>query len=86
MPLRIRCTHSRTDKMSAGKSRAAYMREYRKSRRLEENNCNNVPKRAKLSDERQREYRETHRNISAENMHNYRKPKSQEKKTSIYVN
>jgi hypothetical protein len=35
---------SRTDKMSAGNSRAACMREYKKSKRLEEGNCNNVPK------------------------------------------
>jgi hypothetical protein len=33
--------------MSAGNSRAAYMTEYRKRRRLEDN-CNNVPKRTKL--------------------------------------
>jgi hypothetical protein len=37
---------SRTDKMSAGNSRAAYMRQYRKRKRLEEDNCNNVPKRS----------------------------------------
>jgi hypothetical protein len=43
---------SRTDKMSAGNSRAAYMREYRKGGRLEEDNCNNVPKRSKLHAER----------------------------------
>jgi hypothetical protein len=60
---------SRTDKMSAGNSRAAYMREYRKRKRLQENNCNNVPKRTKLHAERQREYRETHKNLSAEYMH-----------------
>jgi hypothetical protein len=34
---------SRTDKMCAGNSRGAYMREYRKRQRLEEDNCNNVP-------------------------------------------
>jgi hypothetical protein len=34
--------------MSAGDSRAAYMREYRKRKRLEEDNDNNVPKRANL--------------------------------------
>jgi hypothetical protein len=54
--------------MSAGKSRAAYMREYRKKKRLEEDNCNNVPKGTKLHAKRQREYRETHTNISAEYM------------------
>jgi hypothetical protein len=43
--------------MSAGNSRAAYMREYRKRKRLEEDNCNNVPKRTKLNAERQRDYR-----------------------------
>jgi hypothetical protein len=64
--------------MSAGMSRAVYMREYRKSKRLQEDNCNNVPKRTKLNAERQREYRETHRNTSAENVHNYRKPEAQE--------
>jgi hypothetical protein len=45
---------------------------------LEKDNYNNVPKRAKLNAERQREYRETHKNISAENTHNYRKRKAQE--------
>jgi hypothetical protein len=49
----------------AGSSRAAYMREYRKRRRLEEK-WNNVTKRTKLNAERQREYRETHKNLSAE--------------------
>jgi hypothetical protein len=39
-------------KMSAGNSRDAYMREYRKRKRLEEDNCNNVPKRTKLRAER----------------------------------
>jgi hypothetical protein len=34
---------SRGDKMSAGNNRAAYMWEYRKRKRLEEDNCNNVP-------------------------------------------
>jgi hypothetical protein len=52
--------------MSAGNSRAAYMREYRKRKRLEEDNCNNVPKRTELNAERQREYRGTHKNLSAE--------------------
>jgi hypothetical protein len=56
--------------MSAGNSHAAYMRKYRKMKRLEEGNCNNVPKRRKLHAERQHEYRETHKNISAEYMHN----------------
>jgi hypothetical protein len=36
--------------------------------RLEEGICNNVPKRTKLNAERQREYRETHKNIFAEYM------------------
>jgi hypothetical protein len=35
----------------------------------------------KLNAEWQREYRETHKNISAENMRNYRKCKAQENKT-----
>jgi hypothetical protein len=48
---------SRTDKISAGNSRAAYMREYRKRKRLEEDNCNNVHKRTKINFERQRDYR-----------------------------
>jgi hypothetical protein len=61
---------SRTDMMSAGNSRAAYMREYRRRRRLEEDNCNNVPKRTELRAERQCEYIETHKNISAEYMRN----------------
>jgi hypothetical protein len=56
---------SRADKRSAGNSRAAYMIEYRKRKRLEEDNCNNVPKRTNLHAERQREYRETHKNLSA---------------------
>jgi hypothetical protein len=56
---------SRTDKMSAGNSRAAYMKDYRKTKRLEDN-CNNVRKRTKLHAERLREYKETHRNFSAE--------------------
>jgi hypothetical protein len=51
---------SRTDKMFADNSRAAYMREYRERKRLEDN-CNNVPKRTTLHAEREREYRETHK-------------------------
>jgi hypothetical protein len=51
--------------MSVGNSCAAYMGEYRKRKRLEEN-CNNVPKRTKLNAKRQHEYRETHKNLSAE--------------------
>jgi hypothetical protein len=43
--------------------------------------CNNVPKRTKLHAERQRQYRETHNNLSAEYMSNYRKRKAQENKT-----
>jgi hypothetical protein len=41
------CQHmtSHTDKMSAGITHAAYMREYRKRKRFEEANCNNVLKR-----------------------------------------
>jgi hypothetical protein len=42
-----------------------YMREYGKRKRLEEDNCN-VPKLTKLSAEGEREYRETHKNLSAE--------------------
>jgi hypothetical protein len=41
-----------TDNMSTGNSYAAYMREYRKRKQLEEDNCNNVPKRTKLNAER----------------------------------
>jgi hypothetical protein len=52
-----------TDKMSAGITRAAYMRDYRKMKRLEEDNCNNVPKRTMLNAERHREYRETHKKV-----------------------
>jgi hypothetical protein len=33
------------------------MREVRKRKRLEEDNCNNVPKRTKFNAERQREYK-----------------------------
>jgi hypothetical protein len=51
---------SSTDMMSSGITRAAYMREYRKRMRLEDN-CNNVPKRTKLHAERQRDYRETYK-------------------------
>jgi hypothetical protein len=54
---------------SNNNSRAAYVREYRKRKRLEEDNCNNVPKRTKLHAERRRKYRETHKNLSAEYMH-----------------
>jgi hypothetical protein len=57
---------SRIDKLSAGNSGAAYIRQYRKRKRLEEGNCNNIPKRANLNAERQREYRETHKKVSAE--------------------
>jgi hypothetical protein len=56
---------SRTDKMSTDNSRAAYMREYWK-RKLLEDNRNNVSKRTKLNAKRQHEYRETHKNLSAE--------------------
>jgi hypothetical protein len=51
--------------MSAGITHAAYMREYRQRKQLEEDNCN-VPKRTKLNAEQQREYRETHKNLSAD--------------------
>jgi hypothetical protein len=67
--------------MSAGNSRAAYMREYRKRKRLEEYNFNNVPKRTELNDERQSEYRETHKNLYVEYMRNYRQRKGREIKT-----
>jgi hypothetical protein len=72
---------SLADKMSAGNSHAACMRKYRKRKRLEEGNCNNVPERTKLHAELQREYREMHENLSAEYMHIYRKHKAQENKT-----
>jgi hypothetical protein len=39
--------------MSAGNSHGAYMREHRKRKPLEEDNCNNVPKGTKLRAERQ---------------------------------
>jgi hypothetical protein len=45
---------SRTDKMFACKSRSAYMREYTKGKRLEGDNCINVPEQTKLNAERQR--------------------------------
>jgi hypothetical protein len=65
--------------MSAGNSRAAAYK-YRKRMRLEDN-CNNVPERTELNAERQREYRETNKNLSAEYMRNYRERKAQENKT-----
>jgi hypothetical protein len=37
-----------TDKMSAGYSRAAHMREYKKRKRLEEGNCNNIREQTKF--------------------------------------
>jgi hypothetical protein len=46
---------SHAAKMSAGNSRTAYMKEYRKRKRLEKDICNNVPKRTKLNAERQRD-------------------------------
>jgi hypothetical protein len=52
---------SRTDKKSAGNSCAAYVKEYRERKWLEEDNCNNVPKWTKLNAKRQHEYRETHK-------------------------
>jgi hypothetical protein len=57
------------------------MRAYRKIKRLEENNCVNIPKRTELNAERQRVYRETHKNTSVEYTRNYRKRKAQENKT-----
>jgi hypothetical protein len=42
------------------------MTEYRKRKRLDEDNCKNVPKRTNLNAERQREYRETHKSLSAD--------------------
>jgi hypothetical protein len=51
----------------------------RKRKRLGEDNCNNVLKRTKLNAERQHEYRETHKNVSAEYTGNYRKRKAQGK-------
>jgi hypothetical protein len=60
---------SRTEKMSAGNSRAAYMREYNKRKRLEEHYFNNVPKWPTLNADRQSEYKETHKNSSAAFQH-----------------
>jgi hypothetical protein len=54
---------SRTGKMSVANSRAAYRREYRKRKSLEEDNCHNASKRKNLNAERQREYRKTHKNL-----------------------
>jgi hypothetical protein len=72
--------------MAAANSRASYMRHYRKQKRLAEDNCNDVPKRTKLNAERQSEYSEIHKNISAEYMRNYRKRKVQEnlRKTDLF--
>jgi hypothetical protein len=67
--------------MSVGNSRAVYMKENRKRKRLEEDNCNNVHKRTRLNAKQQREYRATHKNLYVEYMHNYRKRKAQENKT-----
>jgi hypothetical protein len=64
----------------ADNSRAAYNK-YRKRKRIEEDNCNNESKRTKSHAERQREYRETHENVSAVNMRYYRKRKPQKNKT-----
>jgi arginine deiminase len=85
---------ARTDKMSAGKSHAKYMRQYRKKKRLEEDNSqrsNNVPKRRKTNAEYMRDYRKSvdkqPTKSNAEYMRDYRKRKAQEKNTtSIYVN
>jgi hypothetical protein len=54
------------------------MTEYRRIKRLEEDNCSNVPKRTKLNDERHREYRGTHKNLFVENMRDYRQRNLQE--------
>jgi hypothetical protein len=48
---------SRADKMPIDNSRSAYMKEYRKGKWLEEDNCNNVPKQTKLNAEQQHECR-----------------------------
>jgi hypothetical protein len=66
---------SRTDNMHDGNSRAVYMKKYRKRKRF---NCNNIPKRTKIHAEREREYRETHKALSAEYM---RKAKLRKTKT-----
>jgi ribosomal protein S21 len=50
---------------------------------LEEDNCNNAPKRTKVHAERQREYTETRKNLFAEYMNNYRKRKAQETRTLL---
>jgi hypothetical protein len=50
--------------------------------RLEEDNCNNVPKRKKFHAEGRREYLETHKDLSALYMRNYIKSKAQKRKTS----
>jgi hypothetical protein len=55
---------TRTDKISAGNSCAAYMREYNKRKQLEEYYFNNIPQRPTLNADRQREYKETHKNSS----------------------
>jgi hypothetical protein len=77
---------SHTDKVSAGNGHAAYMIEYRKRKRSEEDNCNNVPKWTKVNAERQCEYRETRKNLSAEEMQSSSKSSGKQNITSIYVN
>jgi hypothetical protein len=57
---------SHIHKISNGNSRAAYTREYRKRKRVEEDNCNNVPKRTKLNGEGQSGYRDKNENLSAD--------------------
>jgi hypothetical protein len=57
------------------------VREYRKRKQLEEDNCNNVPKWTKLNAKRQHEYKEAHKNLYIEYMRNYRQRKAQETKT-----
>jgi hypothetical protein len=73
--------------MFAGKSRVEYMREYRKRKRLKDDNSqssNNVSKRRKTNAEYMREYRKSHvdkqpTKSNAEYMREYRKRKAQEK-------
>jgi hypothetical protein len=67
--------------MSAGNSCAAYMREYKKRKRLEEDNFNNVPKRTNLHAKQHCEYRETHKNLYEEYLRNYGKREAKENET-----
>jgi hypothetical protein len=54
---------------------------YRKRKWLEDDNCNNVPKRTKLNAEQHCDYTQTHKNVYAEYIHNYRQCKAQENNT-----